>query len=266
MKNLFYRNPRLLILTLILIVVWGLSSFHLIPRIEDPETINRWADINTFLPGASPYRVESLVTEKIEQSLSSIKEIDIIESTSELGQSRVGIALKDEVTDVAPVWSRIRDRLADVTPLLPQEALRPLYEEGDSQAFSLLTALTWELDTPPNYSILRRIGLELFDEFEILWGTEKAELVGVPSEEIIVTIDPAKLSALGLTAAEVSEQIQTSDAKVAAGQLRSNRNDLLLEVDTSLESLSRIREIPIRYSNGGAIYPFRGYCFGDQGN
>ena len=251
MKNLFYRNPRLLILTLILIVIWGLSSFQLIPRMEDPEIINRWADVNTFLPGASPYRVESLVTEKIEQSLASIKEIDTIESTSELGQSRVGIALKDEVTDVDPVWSRIRDRVADVTPLLPPEALRPLYEEGDSQAFSLLTALTWELDTPPSYPILRRIGLELFDEFEILWGTEKAELVGVPSEEITVTIDSAKLSALGLTAAEVSQQIQTSDAKVAAGQLRSNRNDLLLEVDTSLESLSRIREIPIRYSNGG---------------
>lgn len=251
MKNLFYRNSRLLILTLILIVVWGLSSFELIPRMEDPEVINRSADIKTFLPGASPYRVESLVTETIEQSLSSIKEIDTIESTSELGQSKVGITLKDEVTDTDTVWSRIRDRLADVIPLLPQEALRPIYEEGNSQAFSLLTALTWELDTPPNYTILRRIGLELFDEFEILSGTDKVELVGVPSEEIIVTIDPVKLSALGLTAAEVSQQIQTSDAKVAAGQLRGKSNDLLLEVDTSLKSLSRIREIPIRYSNGG---------------
>ncbi|WYL95725.1 MAG: efflux RND transporter permease subunit [Gloeotrichia echinulata IR180] len=251
MKDLFYRNSKLLILTLTLIVVWGLSSFELIPRMEDPPTINRTADITTFLPGASPYRVESLITEKIEQSLSSIKEIDTIDSTSELGQSRVGISLKDEITDTDPVWSRIRDRIADIIPQLPPEAQRPIYEEGDSQAFSLLTALTWELDTPPNYSILRRIGLELFDDFENLWGTDKVELVGVPAEEIMVTIDPDKLSALGLTVAEVSQQIQTSDAKVAAGQLRSNRNDLLLEVDTSLKSLSRIREIPIRYSNGG---------------
>ena len=39
MKNLFYRNPRLLILTLCLIVIWGLSSFQLLPRMEDPEII-----------------------------------------------------------------------------------------------------------------------------------------------------------------------------------------------------------------------------------
>ncbi|MFM7716603.1 MAG: efflux RND transporter permease subunit, partial [Microcystis sp.] len=161
------------------------------------------------------------------------------------------IELKDEVTDVDPVWSRIRDRIADVIPELPPEAQRPLYEEGYSKAFSLLTAILWDLDTAPNYAILRRLGQELFDELEALWGTERVELVGVPAEEILVEIDPVKLSSLGLTAVEVAQQIQTSDAKVAAGQLRSNRNNLLLEVDTSLESLSRIRAIPIRYSNEG---------------
>lgn len=251
MKDLFYHRPRLLILTLILIVVWGLSSFQLLPRMEDPETINRGATITTNLPGASPYRVESLVTEKIEQSLVSIKEINLIESSSELGTSMVNIELKDSVTDVEPVWSRIRDRIADVIPQLPPEAQRPLYEEGNNKAFSLLTAITWDLDTPPNYALLRRFGQNLFDELENLWGTEKVELVGVPSEEIIVEIDPIKMSSLGLTAAEITRQIQTSDAKVAAGRLRSDRNDLLLEVDTSLESLSRIRSIPIRYSDGG---------------
>ena len=251
MNNLFERKPRLLILTLILIIVWGLSSFQILPRMEDPETINRGATITTNLPGASPYRVESLVTEKIEQSLSSIKEINLIESSSELGSSTVNIQLKDEVTDVDPVWSRIRDRITDVIPELPPEAQRPLYEEGYSKAFSLLTAILWDLDTAPNYAILRRLGQELFDELEALWGTERVELVGVPAEEILVEIDPVKLSSLGLTAVEVAQQIQTSDAKVAAGQLRSNRNNLLLEVDTSLESLSRIRAIPIRYSNDG---------------
>ena len=65
MSNLFYRNLQLLILTICLIVVWGLSSFFSLPRLEDPELTQRNAFITTVFPGASAERVEFLVTDKV---------------------------------------------------------------------------------------------------------------------------------------------------------------------------------------------------------
>lgn len=98
MSNLFYRNLQLLILTLFLILVWGLASFQGLPRLEDPELTQRNALVTTRFPGASAERVESLLTEKIEQKLLEIEEIDTLESTSRLGFSTVSVELKDDVS------------------------------------------------------------------------------------------------------------------------------------------------------------------------
>lgn len=43
MFTLFYRNTRFLILTIILICVWGISSYFALPRLEDPELVSRFA-------------------------------------------------------------------------------------------------------------------------------------------------------------------------------------------------------------------------------
>ena len=248
MWSYFYRNLRLLILTICLILVWGLSSWQILPRMEDPEHSQWAAYITTELPGASAYRVESLVTDVIEQELLEIDEIETLASSSRVGNSTVVVSLKDSVNNHDQVWSRVRDRLADVRAKLPTEASEPEYVEATA-ANALIASLTWTLESPVNYAILRRWAEELEDELRNLSGTEQVELFGAPTEEILVEIDPAKLATLGLTAQQLSQQIRLSDAKVAAGQLRG-QNSLPLEVQTQLEHLERIRQIPVRAANG----------------
>ncbi|NEO97129.1 MAG: efflux RND transporter permease subunit [Symploca sp. SIO2E9] len=252
MFSLFYRNFRLLILTVIIIVVWGLSSYQALPRLEDPELVSRLALVKTFFPGASAERVEALVTEKIEQELSEIEEIDTYKSTSRTGSSIIEIELLNRVTadEVDPIWSRIRDKLSDAKVEFPAGTTEPELDEIEVKAYSLITALTWEQDDPPNYAILLRSAELLEDQLRILKGTEKTEIFGDPEEEIVVEINPAELVTLGLTAQDLSQQIQQSDSKTAAGQLRGTDSDLLIEVDQELDSLDRVRRIPISFGNG----------------
>ena len=89
MLDLFFRNKRLLMLALALILVTGLSSIHVLPRLEDPTLKQRAAKINTRFPGATAERVESLVTEKIEEELKEIEEIRVIRSVSRKGLSTI---------------------------------------------------------------------------------------------------------------------------------------------------------------------------------
>jgi len=250
-SNLFYRNLQLLILTICLIVVWGLSSFLSLPRMEDPELTPRSALVTTRFPGATAERVEALVTEKVEQELLEIEEIDTLESTSRVGISTISIQLKDEVVKVDEVWSRVRNSVADVTSQLPPNALEPSFEEIEVRAKALIVALTWELDSETNYAIVRRLSEDLEERLRSVTGTEKVELFGDPDEEIVVEISPSDLASLGLTAQDLSQQILRSDAKVAAGQLRSSSNKLLFEVEGELDSLARISSIPIRFGDRG---------------
>ena len=119
MDNLFFRNPRLLALTVALIIVTGLSSLSVLPRLEDPVLTKRFALITTRLPGADAERMESLVTEKLEEELDEIEEIETISSTSRAGVSAISLQLHDWVFEVDEVWSRVRDRVGDVAPSLP---------------------------------------------------------------------------------------------------------------------------------------------------
>ncbi|HEY9735797.1 MAG TPA: efflux RND transporter permease subunit [Trichocoleus sp.] len=253
MLNLFYRNRQLLILTLVLIVAWGLSAFFTLPRMEDPEITQRFGSITTFLPGATPERVEALVTDKIEKKLFELQEIESVRSTSSNGVSVITVELKESVRDVDPVWAKVRSKMDDAVPELPPEASAPQYEDSTTKASALIVGLTWNLDPPPNYTILQRVAEGLEDAIRGIPGADKVELFGVPDEEIQVVIAPPELARLGLTAQSLAQQVAASDAKVAAGQFRSGSSDLLLEVNSALDSLAQIREIPIQVGESGQV-------------
>ncbi len=251
--NLFYRNRQLLFLTLTLIVVWGASSFMTLPRLEDPEIAQRDSSITTIFPGASAERVESLITDEIEDEFSDVGEIDNIESVSSPNISVVNIQLKDTVTDVAPVWAKIRSKLEDVAPELPPGAREPEYEDADVKANALIVGLTWDLDSPVNSAILQRVAEDLKSDLEATPGTHKVELFGLAAEEIQVSIDQLAAARLGLTAQRVAQQVEASDAKVSAGELQGPTDELLLEVNSALESLERVRQIPIQIGESGQV-------------
>ena len=61
MDTLFYRQPRLVILALVVILSAGLSALVSIGRQEDPTITNIFATVTTVFPGADPSRVEALV-------------------------------------------------------------------------------------------------------------------------------------------------------------------------------------------------------------
>ncbi len=218
MWNLFYRNPRLLALTLALIMVSGIASYNLLPRKEDPTLTKRTAIILTRFPGANAERVEALVTDKIEAELREMEEIKELVSVSRTNISQVTVDLHDTISNTDEVWSRLRDRLDDVTPLLPGDALEPELDETATEidAYTLITALTWERETPVPYAIFRRLAESLEDDFRALPGTKHTLVTGDPDEEIRVEVDAARLTALGLTSADISNAIQRTDAKVAA--------------------------------------------------
>ena len=253
MANLFYRNPRLLILAIALIVVAGLSSYTVLPRLEDPELTGRFALVTTLFPGASAERVESLVTEKIEDELDEIEEIELINSTSRAGISTIQIELLDTVYEVDEVWSRIRDKLDDAVPAMPAGVAPPEFDELEPRAYALVVALKWMQPGEVNFAILGRLSEELKDKIEGLAGTERVDEFAEPEEEVVVEVRPAEMAALGLTAEGIAAQVRASDAKVAAGQVRGRGGDLLMEVDAEIESIQRVARTPIQYGDSGGF-------------
>ncbi len=246
----FYRNIRLLVLTIMMVMVWGFVSFQSLPRQEDPELVSRIAVVQTAYPGANTERVEALVTEVIEAELSELEEIAVLSSDSRVGFSTVTVELSESIVDAQPVWSKVRDELADAAIRLPAGTSEPELDEAFVKAYTMIASLTWQLPTEPNYGILRRYGEELALRLRGTTGTEEVELFGDPAEEIVVEVDAPSLTAVGLSPQDLASRIQTSDAKVTAGQLRSAEQNLAIEVTGELETLDQIRQIAIQADDG----------------
>ena len=92
------EKNRITTVALLIILIAGINSFLTMSRSEDPGFIIRVALISTDFPGASPERVEMLVTDKLEKAVQEMPEIDFISSDSKTGLSTIIVAVKDEYT------------------------------------------------------------------------------------------------------------------------------------------------------------------------
>jgi len=253
LSNLFFRSPRLLVLFLALITTAGFASFQLLPRAEDPELTARNVQIFTAYPGASAARVEALVTDVIEDMLAEYEEIKEIKSFSRPELSTIAIELNDDLYDTDPIWTDMRDDLADLEPDLPAGASPPDLVEFELAAYTLMVGLTWELDGAPERAVLGRAAEELADRLRGIRGTNDVVLHGEPEEEVVVDVRPDDLAARGLETSAVSAAIARADAKVSAGVLVSPTNELQLEVSGEIESLERLEEIVVDRGPGRLV-------------
>ncbi|MEM9119251.1 MAG: efflux RND transporter permease subunit [Cyanobacteria bacterium P01_F01_bin.56] len=246
----FFTNLRLLALTIILLLGWGLSSYQSLPRQEDPQLVSRVAVVTTAFPGASAERVEALVSTVLEEELSEIEEISVIASDSRVGFSTVTVELSESIDDAQPIWSKVRDEMEDATTRFPTGVAESELSEVLIKAYTFVPALTWNLPDEPNYAVLSRYAEELGIRMRGLNGTEEVDFFGDPDEEILVEINAPDLVAVGLSPQALANQISLNDAKASAGQLRTAAETFAIEVESELETTEQIRQIPIRASSG----------------
>ncbi len=146
----------------------------------------------------------------------------------------------------------MRSKVDDAVPELPAAASVPEYADSSTKASALIVGLTWTREDEPHYAIMGRLAATLEDRLRAIPGTETVDIFGEPDEEIRVDIAASELSRLGLSAA-LSQQITASDAKVAAGQYRSDSSEFLLEVNSNLSSLEQICNLPITAGIEGQV-------------
>ena len=255
METLFFRNKRILAVAILVILAAGLSALTSIGRQEDPAFSKIFATVVTPFPGAGPARVESLVTEKIEEQLRGIAEIEEVESISRTGISVVQIELDWDTpkSDIEQIWSQVRDALADAAKNFPAGVPEPELDDDRVGAFTAISVLVPRDGRVQNPAIMRRYAEILQERLQVLPGTRTVEIYGAREEEILVRIEPAKLSSIGLTVEQVAQAISRADSKVRAGQIRGARSNLLIEVEGEIKSVERIRNVPVLSGENGQI-------------
>ena len=253
------ENGRLASLIIALLVVAGFGAISSLPRTEDPHLTNRISTVITQYPGASALRVEALVTEVLENQLRQLEELKLVQSTSRPGISVITLELKDSITDTDPIWSRARDLIADSRSQLPVAAQNSRLDDKSAYTNTVILGLSWrdQFDNQNQHAaqidILNRYAKELQSQLRTLSGTDFVKLYGAPQEEVLVELDANAVNQLQLTPAAIANILNKADTKISAGELNNANFRALVEVSGELDSLHRIRQVPIKIDQSGQM-------------
>ncbi|MET4694249.1 efflux RND transporter permease subunit [Endozoicomonas lisbonensis] len=114
------ENNRTTLVLLLVLVLSGLQAYQNLPRAYDPGFVIRVAKVVTQFPGASPERVETLITDKIEKAVREIPELDYVRSSSRTGTSIVTVNIQERYTDMRPIWGSLRRKMEDIVSEMPE--------------------------------------------------------------------------------------------------------------------------------------------------
>ena len=113
------QKDRITFVALVVIIMAGWSAYQNMPQNEDPGFIIRTAQVLTFFPGASPERVELLVTDKLEKAIQEIPELDFVNSVSRTGVSEVFVNILESEREMRPIWDQVRRKVERASRELP---------------------------------------------------------------------------------------------------------------------------------------------------
>ncbi len=178
-QTLFLRNRHLLGLSIVVALAAGIFGVQSLQRFEDPRIVNRYPIIITAFSGASAERVETLVTETLEDELAEVSAIKDMTSTSLSGVSIVVIELLESVDKFTyqEVFAEIRDKITVAARRFPDGVAAPIFDDKrDPAAFSLILALSWDHESEPKLGILNGLAEDLADRLRTVRGTEMVRL------------------------------------------------------------------------------------------
>ncbi len=235
---------------LVFVLVGGLLSYGNLPKAEDPGFTIRTVSIVTPFPGASPRRVEQLVSAPIEEELQQIPELSAIRSTSRSGTSVVVVEIQDDIADLDPVHDEIRQAVDDAQRELPADAHQSIVNADVATVYGVVYALTYEGFTHTEAVATAR---QVKDRLLLLSEASQVELFGVQERRIALRFDHGRLARMGLTPNQLAGLLQSTNIVTPGGELSVGAEVLSIEPSGSFESVGDVAAMVVRLPDGALV-------------
>ena len=245
------RKPIPSILLFILITVAGLVSFKMLSIQNFPDIDFPAVSVTASLPGATPMQMETEVTRKIEDSIASIGAIKHITSTINDGSSTTMVEFQLE-KDVQEAVNDVRDAVSRIRAQLPSDVQEPVISRVTFASMPVLTYaveasdmdaedLSWFVDNTVNKRLLS------------VHGVAKVTRQGGVDREVRVQLDPVRLQALNVSAADISAQVRGMQQEAPGGRGNIGGQEQAVRTLGTVKSARELAQMDIPLSDGRRI-------------
>ena len=237
-SDLSIRRPIYVIVLFLVIGILGFLGFssmkaELMPKFTPPSL-----NVQVIYPGASPTEVESSLTVKLEDVMSSMAGVESMRSYSFEGMSMVFVSFTYG-TDIEKAVTDAQNKINSKKAELPAGILSPIVNEISVDARSIITlAISSNLDAVDFSDLVSR---SVVPELQSIPGMAKVESVGEHPREIQVNMNMAVMRELGLTPVQVMGVLKGSNLDFPTGNLQDGVTNTAIRLSGKLKSVEEIR-------------------------
>lgn len=244
------EKNRIFSVVFVILIFAGINAYFTLPKSEDPGFIVRTAFIQTLLPGASPTRVEQLVTDKLEKEIQQMPEVKHIRSESLTGVSLVYVDLKEEFTHLRPIWDKLRRKVEDAKRDLPKEIKGPFINDEFGDIFGTVVAITGD---GFSYRQLKQIADEVRNELLLLKNVAKVDVVGAQEERIFLEYSNARLSEFGISPGQLQNILSQKNIIRSGGNFSTDYEKVIVEPTGNFDSIDDIANTIVNIPNSKSV-------------
>lgn len=240
----FIQRPILALVINALIFLLGIAAMRSVPIREFPLMENATITITTQYPGGTAETIQGFITTPIAQAISTATGIEYLSSSSTAGASTITARLKLNA-DSNQAMTEIMAKLNEVKYKLPREAFDPIIEKttGDPSAILYIGFSSEQLTPGQVNDYVTRAVQPIISSVP---GVSKANVEDRQIFALRIWLDPKRMAARGLSAAQVSDAIQRNNFQAAPGQVKGSFivNDIRAETD--LTSVKEFKQMVVR--------------------
>ena len=242
------RNPIAPLLGFALLLYLGMQSFFTLPITRFPNIDVPVVSVTVVQNGASPAELEMQVTKEIEDAVASISGIDEIQSTVTDGQSQTVVMFRIEKPTEEAVQDT-KDAIDKIRSNLPAGIEEPVVTKVDVEGQAIQTfavsspnmtleELSWFVDDTIKRALQGEPGIGRIDRY------------GGADREVRVSLNPAKLDAYGITAADVNQQIRGTNVDLGSGRGHVAGNEQTIRTLGAARDVAQLSDTSISLPNG----------------
>jgi multidrug efflux pump subunit AcrB len=245
------RNPLPSIVFSIILLVLGWVSFTKLAVTRLPSADIPVISVAVSQFGAAPAELESQITKTIEDGVSGVEGVRHISSSITDGLSLTTIQFALE-TNTDRALNDVKDAVTRVRANLPQNVNEPLIQRVDVIGLPIVTyAAISPGKTPEQLSYF--VDDVVKRALQGVRNVAQVERIGGVEREILVSLDPDRLQAAGLTAVNVSQSLRGTNVDLAGGRAEIGKNDQAIRTLAGAKTLNELAGTMIPLFSGGEV-------------
>ncbi|WP_028716329.1 efflux RND transporter permease subunit [Paracoccus sp. J39] len=245
------RHPVPPIAIFLVLMLMGFYSFSRLAVTAMPNIDLPLVSVVVSQPGAAPSELTRQVIQPIEDSIASITGVRHITSSATDSSARIYVEFELE-TDTDRAVNDVKDAVANVRADLPESIVEPLIHRIDVSGMAILTYAV----SNPGMSIEQLsdfVDDVVSRDLSTVPGVASITRIGGADRQINVELDPDRIMAFGLTAAEISDQLRAKNIDMGGGRGDLAGTEYSIRALGSAGDVARLAATPILIGGGRTV-------------